>query len=58
MSPPSTSVRGWQARLRGLHRTTKIAVAGVVVFILVIALVSLSTSAAGKAGKPKAPLLK
>ena len=56
MSPPSTSVRGWQARLRGLHRTTKIAVAGVVVFILVIALVSLSTSAAGKAGKPKAPL--
>ena len=56
MSPPSTSVRGWQARLRGMHRTAKIAVAGVAVFILVIALVSLSTGAAGKAGKPKAPL--
>ena len=52
MSPPSGSVRGWQARLRGMHRTTKIAVAGIAVFILVIALVSLSTSAAGK---PKAP---
>ncbi len=53
MSPQSTSVRGWQARLRNLHRTTKIALAGVAVFILVIALVSLSTSAAGK---PKTPV--
>jgi thiol-disulfide isomerase/thioredoxin len=53
MSPQSTSVRGWQARLHNLHRTTKIALAGVAVFILVIALVALSTSAAGK---PKTPV--
>ncbi len=38
-----------------MHRTTKIALAGVAVFVLVIALVSLSTSAAGKQKAP-APL--
>ena len=35
MSPPSTPLRGWQARLRGLHRTTKIAAAAVAVVLMV-----------------------
>lgn len=40
--------RSWQARLRGWRRTSKIISVGIAVFGVVIALVSLSTSAAGK----------
>ncbi len=53
MNQPSPALRGWQARLRGMHRTAKIAIAGVAIIAAVIVLVSLSTSAAGKpTGRP------
>lgn len=52
MSSPSAALRSWLARLHGLPRTTKIIAAGVAVFGIVIALVSLSTSAAGKPAAP------
>jgi cytochrome c biogenesis protein CcmG, thiol:disulfide interchange protein DsbE len=42
------ALRNWQGRLRGLRRTGKIIALGIAVFGVVIALVSLSTSAAGK----------
>ncbi len=42
------ALRSWQARLGGWRRTSKIISIGIAVFGVVIALVSLSTSAAGK----------
>jgi thiol-disulfide isomerase/thioredoxin len=52
MSSPAAALRGWLASLHRLPRTTKIIATGIAVFGVVIALVSLSTSAAGKSAAP------